>query len=254
MKTSAIIRIIIFSVLFFVLLGILLGGLCLTNFIYTEPSGENTVLERKVDAEEFSSLEIDWAAGSVTIGRTPDHDNIIIREVKDSNNSYTMSTEFDDSTLMISYGASKLNLGNLTSKDLVILVPSYWDCTQLEINGAALNIDINGVDIHTLEINGASNQLTFNGELNDLSVEGAANTMDVNITKGLSRVNIEGMGCKLDLLLPSNLGFDTNLSGLGISFQSSLKYSKEGNRYFYGNKACKIDVSGLGCQLSVDPS
>lgn len=254
MKTKAIIRIVVCSVLFLSLLGVLLGGLHFVHFFGTKPSGETTYLERKVDAERYTNLEIDWAAGSITIVKGIISDSIIIQEVRDTNNPYTFSTEFDDNTLKISYGEPSINFGNISGKDLLIQVPSYWDCNQLEINGAALNIEIRGVDIDHMELNGASNKLQFNGELHDLEVNGMANVMDINISKGLGRVSVEGMGCKLNLKLPSSVGFDASLDGLGVSFESSLECFHDDNSYSYGNKACKIDVSGLGCKVSVDPS
>ena len=251
MKTKAMIRITVCSLLFLMLLGLMLGGLKLINFFRSEVSGESTVLERKVEAREFSRLEIEWAAGSITIKHGLVTDEIVIREVKDSKNRCTMTTEFDDDTLKISFGDSGWNLGNHTGKDLVILVPSHWNCSQLEISGAALNIDINGLDVDRFELAGAANKLAFKGEIHDISVEGAANVLNISSDKGPGRVNVEGMGCTLDLTLPSNLGFDAALNGLGIGFHSDLEYSKDGNSYVYGNEACKIEISGLGCKLNV---
>lgn len=254
MKIRPIIRIVVCSVLFVALLVIMLSGLGLSSFIGSTPSGDRTVLERRVGANQFSNLEIDWAAGSITITRGTSPDTIAIFEGKDSKNPYTLSTEFDDATLKISYGASGLNLGNLSGKDLVIQVPDNWTCHQLEINGAALDIDIKGASVVNLELNGAANTLSFDGKLNDLSVAGASNSINMTVTQDLRRAGIEGMGCKLNLTLPSSLGFKATLEGLGVSFESDLKCTHKDNSYAYGNEACKIDVSGLGCKVSVNPS
>lgn len=254
MKASAIIRIIAFSLIFLMLLGLLTGGLFIGYFFISSPSGETTTIEREVDSSEFRNLEIDWVAGSVKV-MTGISDRIIIRETKDVNNPYTMSTEFDGNTLKISYASKiRFHLGSMSGKDLLIIVPRSWSCQSLEINGAALEINIDNVSIGSIELNGAATEFTFSGELSELDCNGAAAELNVACTNNLSRVNIDGAACSLDLTLPEICGFDVEIDGLAVDFHSDLDYNKDENQYTYGNEHCKIDVSGLGCQITINPS
>lgn len=254
MKAKAIIRIIACSVVFCLLLGILCGGLVLERIFNSSPSGETTVLERKVEIGHYRNIEIDWAAGSVLITTGYTNDCIVIKETKDTNNHCTMSTQFDDDTLKIEYGNVGMNFANYSAKDLVIMVPTHWRCENLEINGAALKIDIENLYVESLELAGAAHELNFSGKVQELEAEGTGLKLNLTPLKAPSNISVEGMGCKLDLTMPGDLGFDVTLEGMGVSFSSHVAYSQNGNRYRYGSEDCKIEVSGLGCKVSVDPS
>lgn len=256
MKASAIIRIVVFSLIFLILLGLLIGGLSIGYLIGSGPSGETTTIRREIDVANLHDVEIDWAAGSVTIRPSPSAtDKIIIYETKDINSTYTMSTEFDDNTLKISYGKDLgLHFGSLTGKDLTIILPRNWTCRNLEIDGAALEVDITGVAVGSLELNGAATELSFTGELLELECNGAAAELNVSCTKFLNQVKIDGAACKLDLTLPEECGFEVSTEGLAMDFHSDCDYYKNGSTYSYGDEYCKIDVSGLGCKVSVNPS
>lgn len=251
MKAKAIIRIIACIITFLLLLSILCGVLFMKG-IFIGPSGERTTYSRKIDVADFQKLEIDWAAGSITITKAITAGEIIITETKDSNNPCTMSVDMDDDTLSINYGRSDLTIGNVGSKDLVITVPSTWSCDVLEIDGAALDIDIKDLTVDTMEVDGAANKICFQGKLNRLQADGMAVKLDLTTVNAPEYINLDGMGCSLDLTLPANAGFDATLEGAGVSFQSQVSYNKQGNHYTFANKECKIDASGMGCEVTVN--
>ena len=254
MKASAIIRIVVFSLVFLMLLGILLGGLCLNFFVEFIPSGDETTIIREVPTGQFRNIEIDWAAGSVNVmvGYT---DAIVIKETKDSNNPHTMVTEFDSSTLKITYGSNTgFQLGVNTGKDLIVMIPKQWHINNLEINGAALEVNVENVNLNSIKLNGAAMDMTFKGELRNLECGGAGAKLDITCNNSINSVSVDGAGCQLDLKLPGKCGFNLTSEGLGMNFESEFKYAKNGSTYTYGNEHCKIDVSGLACKVSVNPS
>ena len=255
MKTKAIIRIIACSLLFCILSSILCGGLILARFLSGKPSGKTTTIERKLECEPYDHIKIDWAAGSILITTGVNNDNIVIQETKDSNNHCTMSIEYEDDTIKIGYGTPDFGFLSHSAKDLVILVPYHWKCSELEINGAALKIDIENLSVDNLDLTGGANELNFTGKfLHELDAEGTGLKLNLAPKKGPQRINVEGVGTNLDLTLPGDLGFDVTLEGIGTDFSSHVAYSKNGNRYRYAGEECKIEVSGLGCKVSVDPS
>ena len=256
MKTSAIIRIVLYTLLLLVLLSILLGGILLgkliLNFSAGIPSGEKTTAEHSADAAEFSNLEIDWAAGTIKIV-TADTDQITVKEVKDTNNRFSMVTEYDDDTLKVSYGEHvSINLGSLSGKDLIITVPLNWACGELTINGAALDIEISNLNVGTIDLDGAATELAFRGSLKELECDGAAAELKLNCSNAPDRISIDGAACELDLTLPANSGFQVEADGLAIEFDSDLAYSFQNGAYIYGNGQCKVRVYGLGCMVSIE--
>lgn len=253
MKTGAIVRIVIYSVLFLILLGLLIGGLCIGYLFYNAPSGETATIERRIDATEFSKLEIEWAAGSVKIVTGLITNEIVVMESKDTNNPYAMVTEFDGNTLKIRYANNvSFHIASLSGKDLTVIVPKNWNCRSLEIDGAALEIDISDMDVDYIELNGASAKLNLDGCFGKLECNGAATKLNLNCTTSPDRISIDGAACQLDLTLPKNCGFAVDADGLAIDFNSNCDYTKNGNTYTYGGEDCEIDVSGLGCKVTVD--
>lgn len=256
MKTSAIVRIVLYSLLFLMLLGILITGIVAGKFISGlgswVPSGDLDITERSVSAEEYSKLDIEWAAGSINI-KVGGSDKIIVKETKDSNNPYAMVTEHSDDTLTIRYGNGiSVNFGNLSSKDLTIIVPQNWHCVELSINGAALEIDISGLTVDNIDLDGAATELKFTGSLGELECDGAATELTLNCTNNPDNISIDGAACQLDLTLPAGCGYRVDADGLAIDFKSNCDYRTHDDAYVYGNSTCHIDVSGLGCKIKVD--
>lgn len=256
MKAGAIVRIVLYSLLFLMLLGILLGGIFVGEFISVRsswsPSGEYATIERSVSADEFSKLEIEWAAGSVKI-MTADTDQITVKETKDSDNPYAIVTEYDDDTLTIRYASNiSVNFGNLSGKDLTITVPKSWNCEELSIDGAALDIDISGLTVGSMDLDGAAAELDFSGKLGELECDGAAMELTLHCANSPDRISMDGAACKLDLTLPANCGFVVDTDGLAIDFKTDCAYTVNNGAYTSGNGHCKIRMSGLGCQVSID--
>jgi hypothetical protein len=252
MKTGAIVRIVLYSLLFLMLLGILITGIVLVKLASWNPSGDLNVAERSVSAEEYSKLDIEWTAGSINI-QIGGSDKIIIREYKDSNNPYALITEHSQDTLKVRYADGvSINFGNLASKDLTIIVPKNWPCKELTINGAALEIDINDLTVDCIDLDGAATELNFTGSFGKLECDGAASELNIMCTNSPEQVSIDGAACELNLTLPVDCGYRVETDGLAIEFKSNCDYRIYDDKYFYGNANCHIDISGLGCQIKVD--
>lgn len=256
MKTSAIVRIVLYSLLLLTLISLLIGGIYLHKFVSGlsnwVPSGKETVTERSVSADAYSKIEIEWVGGSITV-KVGGSDKIIIKETKDSSNPYVIATEYDDDTLKIQYGNRfLLNFGNQTGKDLTIIVPQNWTCKELTINGTALEIGISGLTVDSLDLDGAATVLNFNGVLGQLECDGAAAELNLSCTNSPDEISIDGAACKLDLTLPANTGYRVDADGLAIDFSSNCAYTSNDGVYIYGTGSCQIDISGVGCEIDIN--
>ena len=81
MKRNAIARIIAYSILLFVLIGMLIGGLLTNGFVFSIHHSSGTVVdyEARVDAAPIEEISINWVGGTVVI-KAEDVDHIIFRE------------------------------------------------------------------------------------------------------------------------------------------------------------------------------
>ena len=257
MKANAIVRIVIYSLVILLLVGILLAGLGIGSLTFHIGAGSGTVVENEasVNAEGVKNLTIDWAAGSIRI-ETAETDTITFREASSDNTEYRMTYQLSGNTLKLSYGMTGISIGliSIPSKDLVITVPVGWICKKLEIDGASLSIDISGIVVDSIDLDGASNDLEFSGSVAEADIDGASNSVTLNCIDRPSRIELDGASCDLMLTLPKGCGFAVQMDGLSCDFHSNLSCTGSGGDYSYGDGYCKINADGISCDVTVNES
>ena len=156
-------------------------------------------------------------------------------------------------TLKISYSKPGIQIGftSLPSKDLTITVPKDWVCAELELDGASLDICINGLNVKEFDIDGASNTIDFTGSFNSLSCDGASCKMNIVCINKPSEIDMDGAACSLTLTLPQDCGFQVQLEGLSCDFNSDFDYTGSNGSYSYGDRHCKIDADGISYEIDI---
>jgi len=252
MKSNAIIRIVLYAVLLLVLVGILLAGLGVGMFIFEFGSKNDILGEGSVPAADIKNLEIDWADGSIEIV-TGDTDQIIFTESGEINNDYRMSYSVRGDTLELNYSKSGFSIGfvSIPSKDLLVTVPKDWVCHELELDGASMDIKLDGLKVDKLDVDGASNTIHFTGTIGTFSCDGASTDITMFCTKTPNSIDIDGASCELDLTLPEDCGFRAELSGLSCDFDSDFPYTTKDGFQIYGNGQCTILVDGISCDVMI---
>lgn len=258
MKRNAIVRIILYSFLTLALTGVLISGIVAEGFTFgidINIGGTTVEDELSLEASQIKSIEIDWAAGAVEI-RTADTDHITIHEVRSEKANTKMTYKVSGSTLQLHYGNAKISIGfgngSVASKDLIITVPKNWVCEELEIDGAALDIDIQNLNVQKLNLDGAACSLNFIGSLDKIDIDGASADIKLTCSNRISAINVDGASCDLNVILPKDCGFLVEMDGLSCSFYSDLDYSRDSGSYSFGDKHCKISVDGLSCDVSIE--
>lgn len=254
MKTNATVRIILYALLILILISILVAGLAFD--LYTFNTGSSAAVEGTegcIAARDVSKLSIEWAAGSVTIV-TADTDQITFSESGNFAEKYTMVYSRKGDTLTIAYSNSSVTVGfgSIPSKDLTITVPHDWVCEELELDGAALEVEINGLTVREFDIDGASNEISFTGSLEILECDGAACELTLKCQTKPRSIDLDGASVQMDLYLPNECGFIVQMDGLSCSFDSDLEYTGNKGSYSYSDRYCQIDVDGLSCDIKVN--
>ncbi len=252
MKRNAIGRIVIYSILFLLLLGILLAGMGLGNYVFhVGSSGTAANGPVHMDAAEIRSLKIDWAAGSVTV-QAGDVDQIVFEETGAADESDTMTYVIANDKLSISYYQGR-NVGFMSqpSKDLTVTVPRDWLCRELELDCADVEVTLTGLTVETLEIDGASCDVSVNGAVEDLSCDGASCKIDLICTDRPREIDLDGASCSLKLTLPKDCGFALEMDGLSCEFDSDLDYTYRDEEYRCGDGYCEISVDGMSCKVEI---
>ena len=240
MKTNAIIRIVIFSLVILVLSSILVGGIALRDrgfdWVYRLHQGSEEVSPISADSAEhheneenhdyassaqrtsgkIDELSIDWAYGSITI-QPGDTDEILYEETGDFDSANAMVAKVSGSKLTIQYCKDGsflkggFSFGGSLHKDLTITVPRDWVCRELEIDVASADLDIRDLTIQEFDFDGASGSCTLTDcAVGEMSLDTASG--DITFSGTLDALDCDSASAKLQLELrntPRSIDMDT---------------------------------------------
>lgn len=268
MKRNAITRIILYSVLALVLIGILIAGIGSNGLSFSFHVGSGTVVENEgsVEADSVSRIEINWAFGDIVVS-TGDVEQITFRETMDADMDQRMTYRCANGTLELNHSKGSINIGftAVQEKDLFVTVPRDWKCDKLTINGADIELSIQNMtigevsidgadtemdlsgDFGKLTVNGADTSLKFTGSLTELIMDGADCEAALICQTNPEQITMDGAGCELNLHLPKECGYRVAMDGLGYDFHCD----ESNDALVYGDQHCEIDVSGLDCDVEI---
>lgn len=275
MKTNAIVRIIIFSIVILLLLSILGVGiaakiLMVDRITYADGSETSS---GSVDADTVSKLSIDWISGSITI-RPADVTEITFTEQIDGSTDPMVFLQAGD-TLKISYwkDQNRFPFGAIPDKDLLIEVPRNWQCDLLEIDTASADVDAEGLTFGKVEFDGASGEfdfrecvvdsmdvdtasgdIRFNGSLNTLECDAASADCELVLRNCPNRIDLDTASGNLDLTLPENCGFTANMEALSGRLDSDFAVSRVDDTLICGDGSCRIDISAMSGDVFIHKS
>lgn len=284
MKSNAIIRIILFTIVILILAS-LLGFVLLadslafnsSSFGRRENTDGNLSSSGEVDASQIKDLEIEWVSGSITIIPT-DSDKITFTETGASNEDEAMIWKQSGDRLIIQFGGEMTTSGfnffgintNTYSKDLEVCVPKNWICDKLNIESVSARIDVSDLaageialdnvsgicdfDNCTAEditLNTVSGDIRFNGTLDTLECEAVSANCTAVLANVPTQIRMDGVSGDLDLTLPADCGFTASIDATSGDFTSDFPtITKKGN-YTYGDEACRIDISGVSGDITI---
>lgn len=291
MKANAIFRIVIFSIIIVLLAGILLAGISFDLFSSRWLTEENQVsvgpvasddssTAGAVSAQKISNLEIEWAAGSVTILPGTQTDTIRFWDDYTGDEKYLLYYTTKGNTLKIQYCEEDweeldfgIHFGSPINKNLVIEVPESWICDSLEIDAASAKLEvhdltINQVEIDTasgavgfencnvmhLDVDTASGDVIYTGTLVTLDCDSASASIVANLQNVPQSMELDTASGNLDITLPEDAGFSVKLNALSGKFQSDFDCENSNGRYICGNGGCTIDVSAMSGNVYIRKS
>lgn len=277
MKASAIIRIILLSLLILILASILIGVLTFHDFLgsgrlvamFGEVEGI-VASEGSVSAEEIKNLEINWVSGDVTIVRA-DVTDISFREDAGLKEKDQMVWSQKGDKLVIHSSRYKVQLGTSKSKDLVITIPMDYNINNLTISTVSANFSADSLTANTVSINAVSGEcdfsgnntfgdmnvdtvsgdVTFNGILRELTCEGVSANFRGFFTETPNSIQVDGVSGNIDITLPADAGFTAELDTLNGHFNSDFSTTSSGDRYICGNGQCTIEIDGVSGDINI---
>lgn len=272
MKRNAIGRIVIYSIIILLLLGILAAGLGIGTYTFRIGHSGNYISgSSSVEASKVDNLHIEWASGTITILRG-DTDEITFTEEGYYSEERQMVYELRGNTLSLHYSKPSVQIGfvSIEDKDLTITVPMDWECSELQIESAStdleirdLTIDVMNLDcasgdciladctIRELDMSAASCDIDFSGNLIILDCEGASTDLTAVFYNHPESIDVEGASADLDITLPDDCGFRVDMDGMSSEFSSDFSTKSSDGCYVYGDGHCEINIEGMSATVKL---
>lgn len=277
MKKSAVVRIILYSVLLLVLAGTMIFGMASYPFGFTgTPGGDrmniyngNISASGSADPDEIHDISIAWAAGSVTL-ETGNVTEIQFRESPET--SYPMVWKQVGDRLKIEFSENKHAAPgrSMEAKDLVITVPENWAAQEIEISTASAALTVTGLtarqvelssasavctftdcSLDQLEVQTASGDVSYQGRLAFFDCDASSANLELTLSNVPNEIDVDSMSGDVTLYIPEESEFRAEIDSLSGSFHSDFEVRKVKNSYLCGNGLCEVEVSGLSCGVKI---
>ncbi|MBQ7345692.1 MAG: DUF4097 family beta strand repeat protein [Oscillospiraceae bacterium] len=277
MKTKAIIRIIISSLLIVTLVSVMIGGILLgsVSFHFFEGGLTDGIIasEGSYLASEIQDLDIRWVSGSVTIQTSPDTSLITFQETGATSESDTMIYRYSTGELTIQYRKAEVFLGfsfDSHGKDLVITVPTDWkgriiqlsnvsadfnanelsaECFQLEnVSGHCI---LDNCSIDQLELETVSGQIDAMGLFDTISLESVSADCILKVKHGIRAIGSDSVSGELTVYLPSYEGFTAQLDSVSGRISTDLVTTIQNDKYIHKDGFCRIDADSVSGDLNI---
>ena len=255
MKSSAITRIVIWSIVLVMLAGILVAFICpwliIDPLFYDDPPAETAIpvpLETTAEAtpiqvlpneeklvtaaDNVQEIEINWVAGDIIIMET-DVDEITISESDVTDKKYSMVWHSNGRKLKLAFCEDHLldgfgiSFSADLSKDLYIEVPKGWEGHSIEIDAASANVEMHNITLKELDIDGASGTCDLqNCNIGDLDIDAASGS--IYYSGILDSLDLDGASASFTADLqntPSRIDMDSMSGSLDIALPEDCGYT-----------------------------
>ncbi len=281
MKSNAVTRIILFSLVILVLGGVLIGTIFSDQFEktdifrnngFTEISGGNVSSSGTIPAAQVTKLKIQWVAGSITI-QPGDTDEITFSETANGEKPMVWKCDADELVIQFSENQWKLFGGigrNRGRKDLVVTVPRQWVANEVKIEAVSADVkiadlsigelnldtvsgttDVRGCTIDDVSLESVSGNIQYAGSLNRLEVDAVSANCAVSLSNLPQEISMEGVSGNMELTLPESCGFTLNMDKIKSNLTTDFAVIKNGKNYTFGDGSCKIEVNGVSGEVAI---
>ena len=287
-RPSAVARIVIWSVVFCLLGGLLTAGLLgvsvlsdndllslfgVISFRYSyEDAAEYSIGNAEID-DAITDLTINWAAGDVIVTAS-EGDKIVITENYDgSDRDLCLRWRVEEGELTVQFRKSAVvGLSDTTRKNLTVAVPAalletMGDVSILSVTGNVtyegnadhLNLEVLdgdllvAGDVGELDVESAQGSVTFHGAVRDGEFEcvDADVTMYLDMATSLSFEQVSGDVCLY--LSEDIMGFSVELDSLNneVDVEDFEDARIDGKTVQWGRKGLRISVEGIKNKLKI---
>ncbi len=274
---SAVIRIVVFSLLLVVLIPCMLSlyyGFSSYSGYWSSPiSGDLSYSGGSVASSTITDVEIEWVNGSITL-QTGNTDSIEFQETLYSESTKPMVWKQSGGKLIIQFSEKDLHFGifetNSVKKDLVITIPETWVGDSVTINSVSAEMNVTGLSCEELDLNNVSGTCSFkecrvkdltmetvsgsieySGTLTSLDCDSVSADCTIYADNTPASIDMDGVSSDLILYLPEDCGFRVSMDSLGKKFTSDFSTTVQNGSYLYGDGSCRITADSVSGEIII---
>lgn len=257
MKSSAIVRIVIWSVVAVILCGLLMWGLVgHYGFEFHLPWVSGGSMEgytyggTSFDASEIDEVQVEWVSGDMTIREGSE---ISFEETSGSrlNEDEQLVYKVDGRRLIIQEYRRSFWLGSTPSKDLTLELPKKLKRLTVEIVSA--DVTMQGTfAIDEMDLEGVSGDWEVDEvSCQEISLETVSGNMNVTVQEPPREIDADTVSGDINLYLPESAGFSAEVDGVSGDLTSEFPVTSEKGRHVYGSGYTEIDLDTVSGDLVI---
>lgn len=277
-KLRSVIKIILWSLLILILVGILIAGLVGEGISigYSEfaglPGGTETS-SAEINPDTIQNIDIRWVGGKVILQRDSSAQTLTFHEEKGASEK-SLAYRLDGNTLTIAFmKESTWNFGIQTGnqdKNLIVTIPDHCVQDKLTINSVSAEIriidlmcdevdvitvsgdvSIESTAINSVEIGTVSGDVEYTGSILEFQAETVSGDCELTTILAPDEIEFESVSGGLKLNIPENMGFVLNHDSVSGDITTDIPLTSGKGRKTYGNGECSISTETVSGNVSI---
>lgn len=273
MKRNAIARIVIYSLIVVILVGVLVHGMDWDGFHFDLDLGDDAQIVTGTASVEPSSIKhirIEWVDGLVDVA-TADQDTITFSETNGEKECMVYQIKGD--TLVIRYSKESIKLGiNITTpnKHLTVHVPMDWIAAGIEISAVSSNVTVELSEVQEAKIETVSGDIDircerskeisfttvsghagFTGSCEELDCDSVSGNCMVALFGNAKEIQMESISGDLEIVLDGQLGFTAQIDSVSGGVRSDFTTSVSNDIHTYGDGSIRIEAETVSGSIRI---
>lgn len=284
MKTSAVIRIVIWSLVAVILTGALVAGIALRGFwsglgnfsigfsgnVY---SGDYNIGGGSV-TERINAVSVDWISGKIDIS-VYDGDTVEINETEVEDEDYKLRYRVENGKLTVHSEKSGFSFGIISrpKKELTIKIPRAYaeNLKEIKISSTSADINLNGLTVsESAEIDTVSGRVTAENLTaaslecdtvsGDIKASGAIERFDLDSTSGaaqittsvpLKKLETDTVSGDVTVTLPEDSGFTLEFDTVSGDLNCELPMANKNGKHICNDGSAEFEADSTSGDFTV---
>ena len=284
MKTSAVIRIVIWSLVALILTGVLvsvvvfkgvLGGsgdfsIGLTGNVY---SGDYNIGGGSV-TEPINAVEVDWVSGKIEIS-VYDGETTEISENEISDEDYKLRYKVENGRLTVHSEKSGFSFGIISrpKKELTIKIPREYaeNLKEIKISSTSADISLNGLTVSgsaetdtvsgrvtaenlntaSLECDTVSGDVKASGAIEAFDLSSTSGAAEITTTVPLKKLETDTVSGDVTLTLPESSGFTLEFDTVSGDLNCELPMTNKNGKHICNDGSAEFEADSTSGDFTV---